>query len=136
MYFVIRGEFCIMGGLKIMSDGQSETVNKIPRHVSFAQLVDIVECRLQPSEHARAQAHVSACPRCAEQVAWLKRLIGLMLEDDFEDPPAAIADKLLRMFRSRSLSSSTRLQFSTTGLGPERLRDHRARPFEEMADGS
>jgi anti-sigma factor RsiW len=76
-------------------------MSKISRHIAFARLVDLVEGRLAPDQVEQAQLHVSACPRCAADVIWLERVIGLMHADDSEDPPPFVIAQARRLFRSR-----------------------------------
>jgi hypothetical protein len=72
------------------------------RHIPFEQLIDFVEGRLSPAEQAQSRAHVSACHRCAAQVAWLEYVIELMRTDDIEEPPPRVATHITHSFRSRS----------------------------------
>ena len=69
-------------------------------HIPFTHLVDLVEGRLARGERALVEAHVAACPRCAADVAWLERVIGLMRTDDSEAPPRHILAQVRRMFRA------------------------------------
>jgi anti-sigma factor RsiW len=78
----------------------SKAVIMTPRHIPFPRLVDLVEGRLPFDAQEQARAHVSACSRCAEQVAWLDRVIGLMRTDDAEDPPSDAIERVKRMFRT------------------------------------
>jgi len=66
------------------------------RHISFDQLVDLAEGRLSPDEKARVEAHTAICPRCAPQLSWLDRVIGLMRTSDHEEPPPHIAGDIAR----------------------------------------
>ena len=72
------------------------------RHIPFEQLIDFVEGRLSPDGQAQARAHVSACHRCAAEVAWLERVIELMRTNDIEEPPPRVATHIMHSFRSRS----------------------------------
>jgi hypothetical protein len=72
-----------------------------PRHIPFPRLVDLVEGRLPSDAQEQVRVHVAACPRCAEQVAWLERVIGLMRTDDAEEPPPPVIAGALDLFRSR-----------------------------------
>jgi anti-sigma factor RsiW len=74
-------------------------VSNISDHLPFARLVDLVEGRLTPDVLAEAQPHVLACPRCAADVAWLERVIGLMRADTAEQPPALAVAAAKRLFR-------------------------------------
>ena len=77
------------------------------RHIPFGQLIDLVEGCLSPDEQTEMQAHTSACSRCAAQLAWLERVIGLMRTNDYEEPPARVAADISRVFGSYSPSPSS-----------------------------
>jgi anti-sigma factor RsiW len=79
------------------------------RHIPFDRLIDLIEGRLSPDEQTKIRAHTSACSRCATQLAWLERVIGLMRTNDFEDPPAHLAADISRMFGSYNPSPSSSL---------------------------
>jgi anti-sigma factor RsiW len=79
------------------------------RHIPFDRLIDLVEGRLSPDEQTQMQAHTSACSRCATQLAWLERVIGLMRTNDYEEPPARVAANISREFGSYSPSPSPSL---------------------------
>ena len=57
-------------------------------HISFAQVVDLVEGRLSAAAQAQAQAHTAGCARCAAQFTWLSRVIALMRTDTADDAPS------------------------------------------------
>jgi anti-sigma factor RsiW len=80
------------------------------RHILFDRLIDLVEGRLSPDEQTQVQAHISACSRCATQLAWLERVIGLMRTNDYEEPPARVAADISRAFGSYSPSPSSSLR--------------------------
>jgi anti-sigma factor RsiW len=80
------------------------------RHIPFDRLIDLVEGRLSPDEQTQVQAHISACSRCATQLAWLERVIGLMRANDYEEPPARVAADISRVFGSYSPSPSPSLR--------------------------
>ncbi len=73
-----------------------------PIHVSFEQLVDLVEGRLSPEERMLAQSHVSGCRACSEQVGWLERTLALMREDEGDDAPSYVVGRARGMFRPRA----------------------------------
>jgi hypothetical protein len=85
-------------------------VSVASRHIPFDQLIDLVEGRLSPDQQTDMQAHTSACSHCASQLAWLKRVIGLMRASEYEEPPARVAADISRVFSfySRSPASSLR----------------------------
>jgi len=70
-------------------------------HISFAQVVDLVEGRLSVAAQAQAQAHTAACARCAAQFTWLARVIALMRADTGDDAPARVVDHAVDLFRAR-----------------------------------
>ena len=80
------------------------------RHIPFDRLIDLVEGRLSPDEQTQMQAHTSACSRCATQLAWLERVIGLIRTNDYEEPPARVAADISRVFDSYSPSPSSSLR--------------------------
>ena len=59
-------------------------------HISFTQVVDLVEGRLSPAAQAQAQAHTAGCARCAAQFTWLSRVIALMRTDTADDAPTQV----------------------------------------------
>jgi hypothetical protein len=69
-------------------------------HIPFTHLVDLVEGRLARDEQTRIEAHIAACPRCAAEVVWLQRVIGLMRTDDSVAPPPYVVAQARRMFRA------------------------------------
>lgn len=87
---------------------EGKVVSSTPRHIWFAQLVDLIEGRLSPHEQAERQAHVSACPRCAAEAAWLERAIGLMRSDDAEDPPGHVVKQAVGLFGSWAIAPPPR----------------------------
>ena len=80
------------------------------RHILFDRLIDLVEGRLSPDEQIQMRAHTSACSRCATQLAWLERVIGLIRTNDYEEPPARVAADISRVFGSYSPSASSSLR--------------------------
>jgi anti-sigma factor RsiW len=72
------------------------------RHIPFDRLVDLAEGCLSPDARAKVHAHTAACSRCATELAWLERVIGLMRANDYEEPPARVASNIARVFGSYS----------------------------------
>ena len=70
-------------------------------HVSFTQVVDLVEGRLSPAAQAQAQAHTAGCARCAAQFTWLSRVIALMRTDTADDAPSQVVARTVDLFRKR-----------------------------------
>jgi len=91
-------------------------VSDISDHIPFARLVDLAEGRLTSDERAEAQPHLAACPRCAADVAWLERVIGLMRADTAEQPPAQVVAAAKRLFRppAQPAAQATRQQLMAT----------------------
>jgi hypothetical protein len=111
MYFLVSILLCLIKvRWLIYPVNWSKAVSMTPRHIRFPQLVDLVEGRLPSDAQEQVRVHVSACPRCAEQVAWLDRVIGLMRLDDAEDPPSEAIDRVKRMFRTRATPDRLVLQ--------------------------
>jgi anti-sigma factor RsiW len=69
--------------------------------VPFERLVDLVEGRLAASERRTVEAHVAACARCAERVARLERVTGLMRTDASVDAPRRLVADAVALFRAR-----------------------------------
>jgi anti-sigma factor RsiW len=81
---------------------RSKPVSFPSPHLSFERLTDLVEGRVSANEQAGVHSHLATCPRCAADLAWLKRAIALMRSDDSQDaPPWAIA-RAVGLFRSRA----------------------------------
>ena len=71
-------------------------------HSSFTRLVDLVDGRLNANAKKQVQAHIAGCRRCAAEVDWLERAIGLMRTDRSEDLPAHVIAQVVDLFRSRN----------------------------------
>jgi len=74
-------------------------VNNIGQHIPFSRLVDFVDGRLSADDQAEIEPHLLACPRCASDVTWLRRVIGLMRTDETKDLPAHVVAAVKRLFR-------------------------------------
>jgi hypothetical protein len=74
-------------------------VSQILDHIPFSRLIDLVEGRFSPDELAGARLHLGECPRCAAEMAWLERVIGLMRTDSAEHAPAQAVATAKRLFR-------------------------------------
>jgi anti-sigma factor RsiW len=83
-------------------------VSDISDHILFARLADLVESRLTPGEQIEVRQHLLACPRCAADVAWLERVIGLMRTDTAENPPAHAVDTVKRLLQPPAIPSARR----------------------------
>ncbi|NTU82846.1 MAG: hypothetical protein HGA45_26350 [Chloroflexales bacterium] len=68
-------------------------------HLPFRLLVDLAEGQvtLTPEE----QDHLAACERCAYDLAWLERLIALMHDAAYEEPPTSVIERVKSLFRER-----------------------------------
>lgn len=75
-------------------------------HLPFSLLADIAEGRAAPDADARS--HLAACPTCAENLAWLSRLIGLMRADASEEPAPLAVGAVKALFRARPPRSAQR----------------------------
>jgi len=84
-------------------------VSNLSHHIPFTRLVDLVEGRLIPDDLADDRSHLVACPRCAAEVAWLERVIGLMRTDTAEQPPAHVVAAAKRLFRPPALAARRQL---------------------------
>jgi anti-sigma factor RsiW len=51
----------------------------------------MVEGRLTPADLAALRPHLAVCPRCAAELVWLERVIGLMRSDMGEPPAQSVA---------------------------------------------
>jgi anti-sigma factor RsiW len=80
------------------------------RHIPFERLIDLVDGRLSPDEQRQTRIHTSACSRCATQLAWLERVIGLIRANDYEEPPDRVAADIARVFASYNPSASSSLR--------------------------
>jgi anti-sigma factor RsiW len=78
----------------------SNIVKIFSPHIRFEQLADLVEGRLPPEEQSRLRAHISTCPNCAAELAWLEKVIDLMRADAGEDAPPAAVARARRLLRS------------------------------------
>jgi hypothetical protein len=74
-------------------------MSTLSHHISFVRLVDLVDSRLAPDELAAARSHIATCLRCAAELAWLERVIGLMRTDTAEQPPAHVVAAAKRLFQ-------------------------------------
>lgn len=68
-------------------------------HITFIQLVDLAEGRIAADAAVAARSHVAACARCAADLAWLERVIGLMRTDTSEHPPPRALAAAKRLFK-------------------------------------
>jgi len=80
-------------------------VSSTADHIPFARLVDLVEGRLSSAEQLDMREHLLACAACAEQNAWLERVIELMRTDTAEQPPAGVLASAKRLFRPPALAT-------------------------------
>jgi anti-sigma factor RsiW len=71
------------------------------RHISFAQIIDLVEGRLVQADQLQAQSHIASCARCAAELARLSRVVELMRADSGEDPPLHVAAQVAALFRTQ-----------------------------------
>jgi anti-sigma factor RsiW len=71
-------------------------------HIPFARLTDLAEGRLSAGEQTRLQSHLTACPRCAADLAWLERVITCLRTDDSTDPPPQVIARAVQLFAARA----------------------------------
>ncbi|HEY0407397.1 MAG TPA: hypothetical protein VGC89_16815 [Pyrinomonadaceae bacterium] len=97
------------------------------QHLPFEKIADLAEKRLSDQERAAAQAHVSGCSRCSEQLARIEQTINLMRTDESKDAPRDVLASVMNMFRARSAAASepslvrrvlAALNFDSTTLAP------------------
>ena len=90
--------------------------NNTGQHIPFSRLVDLVDERLSNEGRAEIEPHLVACQRCASDVAWLRRVLGLMRADVAENPPAHIVAAAKRLFRPQAIPAgpSPRRQLTAT----------------------
>lgn len=74
-------------------------MNNTGQHIPFSRLADLADERLSADDRAEIELHVTDCPRCAADLAWLRRVIGLMRTDASERPPAHIVAAVKALFR-------------------------------------
>lgn len=83
-------------------------------HIPFVTLADIAEQRSLPDEPMRQ--HLATCPRCAADLAWLERTMGLMRSDRAELPPAHVTARAKRLFRPAARPQPPSLRQRLVGL--------------------
>jgi anti-sigma factor RsiW len=86
------------------------------RHIPFERLIDLVDGRLSPAEQRQTRIHTAACSRCATQLAWLERVIGLIRANDYEEPPDRLAADISRVFAFYNPSASSSLRRRITAV--------------------
>ncbi len=68
--------------------------------VAFEDLVDYLEERLDSVEARRLSEHlVAGCPQCEADLAWLRRVLGLMATDRLVAAPPALMQRVLSLYR-------------------------------------
>jgi hypothetical protein len=75
-------------------------VKKSSSHITFERLVDLVEGRMPANDQSLILAHLTDCPQCTAEKAWLERLINLMRTDTTESTPPALIDRIVKLFES------------------------------------
>lgn len=74
-------------------------------HLQFASLVELAEQRATPRP-AEAQAHLSSCTQCTQQLSQLQEIIGLMRTDATTDAPHNTLAHALNLFDTRRPSQT------------------------------
>lgn len=82
-------------------------MNDIGQHIPFSRLVDLVDGRLGADDQAEIESHLLGCSRCASDVAWLRRVIGLMRADEGKDAPAHAIAAAKWLFRQSAKPSES-----------------------------
>lgn len=102
-------------------------MNFRPSHIPFDRLVDWVEARLSVEERNQLQQHLTTCAHCQQELTQVERLFGLMQSDTSVDPPPAVVNRALRIFRPRLTPATAppllqrivaALQFDSLQLSP------------------
>lgn len=94
----------------------------MPHEVPFEDLVDLVEGRLQASEAEALQAHITNCAECTANVAWLRRVMGLMAADHLVDAPHQAVARAQGLYRAPQARPLARLTMLWRGLGAPQWR--------------
>lgn len=68
------------------------------RHPPFHRLADLAEGKLDETDRATIQRHVSVCPRCTSDAEWLIHTIKLMRTDHTESAPEHVIQRAIRLF--------------------------------------
>lgn len=74
-------------------------MNFRPSHIPFDRLVDWVEARLSAEERDQLQRHLTSCAHCRQELTQIERLFGLLQSDTTVDPPPAVINRAVRIFR-------------------------------------
>ena len=101
-------------------------MNFRPSHIPFDRLVDWVEARLSAEERDQLQRHLTSCAHCRQELTQIERLFGLLQSDTTVDPPAAVINRAVRIFRPRQAEVTppllqrivAALQFDSLQLAP------------------
>ena len=69
------------------------------RHLTTPELADHVEGRTaDPETRGRLETHLATCPRCAQVLAGLERVIGAMRTDRTPEPPAHVLARAIELY--------------------------------------
>lgn len=101
-------------------------MNFRPSHIPFDRLVDWVEARLSAEERDQLQRHLTSCAHCRQELTQIERLFGLLQSDTTVDPPPAVINRAVRIFRPRQAEVTppllqrivAALQFDSLQLAP------------------
>ena len=70
-------------------------MNPFSSHIAYEILLDMVDGRLEATQHQRYRAHLATCQRCTTELSNIQGLLILMRSDKSKDaPPFAIAGAL------------------------------------------
>jgi anti-sigma factor RsiW len=76
-------------------------MNTASKHLTYDQLADLAEGRLNAVERQTSLAHTHDCSRCGEQLIQLEQLINTMRADAAIDPPNYVVARALDLFPTR-----------------------------------
>jgi hypothetical protein len=74
--------------------------------IRFSRLVDLIEKRLPPEQHAQLIKQVDADPNATAELARLARVLELMRAERVEDPPAHVVPHFVGLFQARQARQS------------------------------
>lgn len=73
-----------------------------PLHIPLDQLADYVEGCLPAPQYSQVLDHLTRCPTCAREAAWLGRTIALMRSDQAEDAPPEVITRAIQLFEKQA----------------------------------
>lgn len=76
------------------------------KHISFEQLTELAEKRLNEVDRRDAELHLSSCSECNNTLGELQRVFSLMASDSTESAPRDVLFRAISLFGSRPEKSS------------------------------